>query len=103
MANTYACRKATSSSSGERDDQCQWQRGADYADDPGSPSKVMKLANTFSVMCPASILANRLTLCEIGRERNDSTDEYDQGQDIERDVFVGHEGRRYDDVHGQNE
>ena len=34
---------------------------------------VMKLANTNSVMWPASMLANRRTLWEIGRDRNDST------------------------------
>ena len=33
----------------------------------------MKLANTLSVMWPASMLANSRTLCEIGRDRNDST------------------------------
>ena len=35
------------------------------------PSRMMKPANTFSVMWPASMLANRRTLCEIGREMND--------------------------------
>ncbi len=40
---------------------------------PSPPSRVTKLANTFSVMWPASMLANRRTLCEIGRDRNDST------------------------------
>ena len=34
---------------------------------------VTKPPNTFSVMWPASMLANRRTLCEIGRDRNDST------------------------------
>ena len=35
------------------------------------PSRMMKLANTCSVMWPASMLANRRTLCEIGRDTND--------------------------------
>ena len=33
----------------------------------------MKLANTFSAMWPASMLANRRTLCEIGRRKNENT------------------------------
>ena len=33
----------------------------------------MKPANTCSVMCPASMLANNRTLCEIGRDMNDRT------------------------------
>ena len=32
---------------------------------------VTKPANTFSVMWPASMLANRRTLCETGRDKND--------------------------------
>ena len=35
------------------------------------PSRMMKPAKTCSVMWPASMLANRRTLCEIGREMND--------------------------------
>ncbi len=35
------------------------------------PIRMMKLANTCSVMWPASMLANRRTLCEIGRDTND--------------------------------
>ena len=38
---------------------------------PNAPSMVTKLANTFSVMWPASMLANRRTLCETGRDRNE--------------------------------
>jgi len=30
-------------------------------------------ANTLRVICPASMLANRRTLWEIGRDRNDNT------------------------------
>ena len=36
------------------------------------PSRMTKPAKTLSVMWPASMLANRRTLCEIGREMNDS-------------------------------
>ena len=44
-----------------------------------------KPANTFSVMWPASMLANRRTLCEIGREMNDSISiEHDQRQNVDR-------------------
>ena len=40
---------------------------------PKPPIMVMKPARTFSVMCPASILANRRTLCDSGRDKNDNT------------------------------
>ena len=44
-----------------------------------------------SVMWPASMLANRRTLWEIGRDRNDSTSmNDDQRQDVDRDA-LGHE------------
>ena len=33
----------------------------------------MKPAKTFSAMWPASMLANRRTLCEIGRRKNENT------------------------------
>ena len=33
----------------------------------------MKLANTFSAMWPASMFANRRTLCETGRRKNENT------------------------------
>ena len=36
-------------------------------------SMMMKPAKTCSVMWPASMLANRRTQCETGRDRNDST------------------------------
>ena len=32
-----------------------------------------KLANTFSAMWPASMLANRRTECETGRRKNEMT------------------------------
>ena len=35
------------------------------------PKRMIKPAKTFSVICPASILANNRTLCEIGRDTND--------------------------------
>ena len=35
------------------------------------PKRMMNPANTLSAMWPASMLANRRTLCEIGREMND--------------------------------
>ena len=46
---------------------------------------MMKLANTCSVMWPASMLANRRTLCEIGRDTNESISiSDDQRQDVDR-------------------
>ena len=58
----------------EHDDQDQRQGGAEPAERRRNPpSMMMKPANTCSVMWPASMLANRRTLCEIGREMNDST------------------------------
>ena len=52
------------------------------------PIRMMKPANTFSVMWPASMLANRRTLCEIGREMNDRISiEHDQRQDVDRHAF----------------
>ena len=52
---------------------------------------MMKLANTCKVICPASMLANRRTLCEIGRDTNESISiAHDQRQDVDRHAF-GHE------------
>jgi hypothetical protein len=50
----------------------------------------MKLANTNSVMWPVSILANRRTLWETGRQERQHFDKYDQRQDVDRDA-LGHE------------
>ena len=47
----------------------------------------MKPAKTFSAMWPASMFANRRTLCEIGaQEEREDLDEDDQRQDADRNA-----------------
>ena len=73
---------------GQRDRQAERQRRrrASRAT-PSAPSMVTKPPNTLSVMWPASMLANRRTLWEIGRDRNDSTSmNDDQRQDVDRNA-----------------
>src|SRR5665213_1032712 len=58
----------------QNNDHAEGQNAAGPAERAhGVPIRMMKPAKTCSVMCPASMLANRRTECEIGRETKDST------------------------------
>ena len=64
---------ATSSSSAVSATVRPKGRTAPTSPEPKALSMVTKPAKTFSVMCPARMLANSRTLWETGRDRKEST------------------------------
>src|SRR5262245_34085004 len=113
--------------SGERDDQCQWQRGADHADDSGPPEQGDETCEHLQRDVSRQHIGEQThAVRNRSRQERQQLDEYDQGEDIERDA-LGHEqveevqpmlpkavsqdgeedrqreGRRYDDVSGDRE
>src|ERR1700751_953317 len=72
IANTYACRTATKSSSATS--ATVKANGINAPSQPKAPkpaSMTTNPPNTWSEMCPASMLANSRTLWETGRDMNE--------------------------------
>src|SRR5262245_26391085 len=73
MVKTYACRNATNTSRAVSAIAISSGRGESAAKVPAPSSMTTKPPNTLSVMCPASMLANRRTEWLTGRDRNEIT------------------------------